>query len=72
VRALPLDRQAAVAAGQRLGGDAVPGLRPLRLAEWPVRVDGDPLAADVHPGGLFPARPDGLVGELRVMNGHLG
>ena len=49
VRALPLDRQAAVAVGQRLGRDAVPGLRPLRLAEWPVRVDSDPLAADVRP-----------------------
>ena len=50
--------------GTASDNDAVPGLRPLGLAEGPVRVDGDPLAADVYPGGLFPAPPDGLVGEL--------
>jgi hypothetical protein len=64
MRALALDRQAAVAVGQRLGGDAVSGLRPLGLGERPVRVDDDPLAGDVDPGGLFPAAPDGLVGDL--------
>src|SRR5450631_3694563 len=67
VRALALDREAAVAVGQRLGGDAVSGLRPLGLGERPGGVDDDRFSVDVDPGGLFPAAPDSLVGDLRVV-----
>jgi hypothetical protein len=44
VRAAPLDRQAAVAVGQRLGHPAEPLLGPGRFGERPVGVQGDGLA----------------------------
>ena len=50
VRALALDREATVAVGQRLGGDAVSGLRPLGLGERPGGVDDDRFSVDVDPG----------------------
>src|SRR6516162_10501914 len=70
VRAALLDGQAAVAVGQGLGGYAVPGLGPLGLAERAVGVEGDALAIDVDLGGLFPAPPHRLVGDLGVKRGH--
>jgi hypothetical protein len=64
-------RMRPVAASRRRSSEA--GVARCRSGiQGPVRVDGDPLAADVYPGGLFPAPPDGLAGELGVMSGHLG
>jgi hypothetical protein len=51
VRAGPLQRQSAVAVGQRLGGDAVAGFGPLCLCQRPLRVERDALTFDVDLGG---------------------
>jgi hypothetical protein len=66
-----LQRQAAVAVGQGLGGHAVAGLGPLGLREWPLGGDTDAFTVDVDLGGLFPASADSLIGDARVVGGHL-
>jgi hypothetical protein len=71
MRAAFLDRQAAVAVGQGLGGHAIPGLGPLGLIEEAVGTEGDTFALDIDLGGLFPVPPHRLVGDLGVMRGHL-
>jgi len=70
VRAGPLQRQPAVAVGQRLGGDALAGLGPLCLCQRPLRVKRDALTFDVDLGGGLPAPADGLVGDPGVMGCH--
>ena len=59
VRAGLLDRQAAVAVGQRLGDAAESLLGPGRLGQRAVRVEGDGLALDVDLAGGFPVPADG-------------
>jgi hypothetical protein len=57
---------------QRLGGQAVAGLGPVGLGQWPVGVDADVFPLDVDLGGLFPSAADGLVGNSGIVRGHLG
>src|SRR5581483_6774756 len=56
---------------QGLGGDAVAGLGPLGLPERAIGFDRYWFTLDVDLGGLFPAAAHGLVGDPRVVRGHL-
>jgi hypothetical protein len=67
VRAALLDRQAAVAVGQRLGRPAEPLLGPGRFGERPAGVQGDGLALGVDLAGLFPVAAHGLIVQPSVM-----
>src|SRR6266511_683925 len=70
VRAALLDRQAAVAVGERLGRPAEPLLGPGRFGERPVGVQGDGLALGVDLAGLFPVAAHGLIVQPGVMGRH--
>jgi len=47
------------------------GLGPLGLVERAGGIERDAFAFDVDSGGLFPASPHRLVGDLGVAGGHL-
>src|SRR5262249_11615692 len=70
VRAAFLERQAAVAVRQGLGGHAVAGLGPLGLGQRPVRVDRYPFTFNVDLRGLLPVAAHGLIREVGVVAGH--